>query len=597
MHNPGSIYLQLKTETTQKLKLLQKRMTFVSIARLVSFVAIILSPYLFLDKSTPLLIITATIGLSCFFLLVKYHQKLALKRDYLKAIIKINSNELEAIEHNFSIFDSGEEFINPNHFNSYDLDLFGRGSLFQFLNRTITNEGKKELAKQLQEPILEPEKILSRQELIKEISQELEWRQDFSATSQTNIKAKDEKFLLALADELKIKAKTVNRLKWIVPSLILMGIGSIVVSFLINNSTFFLINLIIQAMLWMFHKEEVKEVSMQFGKQVNLLQKYKSLLQQIETFEWKSEEGKELVKKLKQNNSAKESIEKLVRLVGQFDNRNNLLLGFILNLVFAWDLYYTIKFYNWQKQHGKQIESWIQIIAFIDATNSFSNYYFNHPQFTFPKPIEGKFDIEAENLGHVLIKPEKCIRNDFKIIQQPSISIITGANMSGKSTFLRTIGVNLILAMAGAPIMAAKMRFTPIQVFSNMRTTDSLFDDESYFFAELKRLQQILEYKAKGHNVLIILDEILKGTNSKDKLYGSQQFIKQLIEKEGNVIIATHDLKLTELEAEYPKAICNYCFEIDIENEQMHFDYKLRKGITEVMNATFLMKKMGIIDN
>lgn len=597
MHNPGSTYLQLKAEATKKLNSLKKQITIVSIARLVSFVVLILSPYIFLDKSTPLLILTASIGLISFFVLVKYYQKLVTKRDYLKAIIQINSDELEALKHNFSIFDSGEEFINPNHFNSYDLDLFGRGSLFQYLNRTITREGKKELAKQLQEPILNINDIKKRQELINELSTEVTWRHDFSATSQTNINAKDEKFLLALADELKIKSKTIQRLKWIVPILILIGIASIIVSFLINNSTFFLLNIIIQVIFWVLHKEEIKEISIQFGKQVSLLQKYKRLLQQIETFQWKSEEGKQIEKQLKQNTSAQESIDKLVRLVSQFDNRNNFLLGFILNLVFAWDLYYTIKFYQWQKQFGKQIESWVQVISFIDAINSFSNYHFNHPDFTFPEPVDGKFDIEAENLGHVLIKPDKCILNDFNILQQPSISIITGANMSGKSTFLRTIGVNMILAMAGAPIMASKMRFTPIQVFSNMRTTDSLFDDESYFFAELKRLQQILEYKAKGHNVLIILDEILKGTNSKDKLYGSQQFIKQLIEKEGNVIIATHDLKLTELEAKYPKTICNYCFEIEIKNEQMHFDYKLRKGITEVMNATFLMKKMGIIDN
>lgn len=597
MHKPESTYLRLKAEATQKLNLLKKQITTVSIARILSFLAIITSPYFFLDKSTPLLVITASTGLISFFILIKYYQKLVQRRDYIIAIIKINTDELEALKHNFSIFDSGEEFINPNHFNSYDLDIFGRGSLFQYLNRTITGEGKKELASHLQELLLDSQKIFARQELIKELSGEINWRQNFLATGQTKINTKDEKVLLAFAEDLKIKPQTIKKLKWIVPILISIGIISIIVSFIINNSTFFLLNIIIQAFFWTLHKSEIKEISIQFGKQVGLLQKYKHLIQEIENFNWQSDEGKNLAKKLSQNHSAQAAINKLVRLMSQFDNRNNLFLAFILNLVFAWDLLYSIKFYNWQKQFGHEIKSWVNIIAFTDAINSFSNYHFNHPDFAFPEPIEGHFDIETENLGHVLIQPEKCVRNNFKIIQQPSISIITGANMSGKSTFLRTIGTNLILAMAGAPVMASKMRFTPIQVFSNMRTTDSLFDDESYFFAELKRLQQILEYKAKGNKVLIILDEILKGTNSKDKLYGSQQFIKQLINKEGNVIIATHDLKLTELEAHYPDAICNYCFEIEIKNEQMHFDYKLRKGITEVMNATFLMKQMSIIDN
>jgi DNA mismatch repair ATPase MutS len=176
------------------------------------------------------------------------------------------------------------------------------------------------------------------------------------------------------------------------------------------------------------------------------------------------------------------------------------------------------------------------------------------------------------------------------------VVIVTGANMSGKSTFLRTVGVNMVLAMAGAPVCAARMQFTPVGLFSNMRTTDSLFDDESYFFAELKRLQAILLEIEQGTSTLVILDEILKGTNSVDKLYGSQQLVRKLVQHAATVMVATHDLKLTELEAEFDGAVQNRCFEIEIKNDEMHFDYQLRKGVTHVMNATFLMKKMGIIE-
>ena len=200
-----------------------------------------------------------------------------------------------------------------------------------------------------------------------------------------------------------------------------------------------------------------------------------------------------------------------------------------------------------------------------------------------------------ERMGHPIIHPKKMIPNNFSMEGVCQTIIITGANMSGKSTFLRTIGVNMVLGMSGAPVCAHKMKFKPVVVFSNMRTTDSLFDDESYFFAELKRLKFILDEVDKGKEMLIILDEILKGTNSVDKLYGSQKLVQRMVSQKCTTIIATHDLKLTEIEKEFPQEISNRCFEITIENDEMQFDYQLRDGVTTIMNASFLMKKMGII--
>ena len=212
-----------------------------------------------------------------------------------------------------------------------------------------------------------------------------------------------------------------------------------------------------------------------------------------------------------------------------------------------------------------------------------------------PEIQEAGFELNAENLGHPLIDQQKCITNDFRISGKEKMVIVTGANMAGKSTFLRTVGVNLALASAGCRVFAQTFRFSPVRVFTNMRTTDNLMNDESYFYAELLRLRTILELLRKGENLFVILDEMLKGTNSVDKLNGSKELIKQLLSLNTHGLVATHDLGLTELSGIYPEELKNQCFEVQLREDELAFDYKLTTGVTQTMNATFLMKKMGII--
>ena len=281
-------------------------------------------------------------------------------------------------------------------------------------------------------------------------------------------------------------------------------------------------------------------------------------------------------------------------MVSAFDSRYNMMVGLVLNIVFCWDVWCTWRFHRWHRLNDPFMNEWFGLLAFFDAANSLANFAFNHPEYIYPEVKDGDCVLFAETIGHPLINPRKRVVNDFVIQKPETLSLITGTNMSGKSTFLRTIGVNMVLAMTGSPVCAGKMTITPIEVFSNMRNTDSLFDDESYFFAELKRLKQMLDELASGRRLLILLDEILKGTNSIDKLNGSMKLLERLIAGEYPVVLATHDLKLTELENQYPRSVSNYCFEIEIVKDEMKFDYRLRRGVTQVMNASFLMKKMGI---
>ena len=223
-----------------------------------------------------------------------------------------------------------------------------------------------------------------------------------------------------------------------------------------------------------------------------------------------------------------------------------------------------------------------------------SNSNFNHPNWVTPEITGDRFHFRAEQVGHPLIDETRCVRNSFQITGEEQIVIITGANMAGKSTFLRTIGINLVLASNGCKVFAEKFEFSPVRIYTNMRTSDNLMNDESYFYAELLRLQSMLNLIRAGENLFVILDEMLKGTNSVDKLNGSKELLHQLVSLETHGIVATHDLGLTELSEKF-SSIKNQCFEVQLNNDELNFDYKLTNGVTRTMNATFLMKKMGII--
>ena len=277
------------------------------------------------------------------------------------------------------------------------------------------------------------------------------------------------------------------------------------------------------------------------------------------------------------------------------DQNLNILVSVILNGLFMFNLHLLLKVEKWKKQNQENVPNWFEAIATFDAMSSLANFAYNYPDYVYPKQIDEEFEFSAENLGHPLIAEANRVVNTIEIKGWNQFAIITGANMSGKSTFLRTIGVNYILAMAGASVCASKLSFYPIQIHSSIRTSDSLTRNESYFYAELKRLKKIIDELESGKKKLILLDEILKGTNSKDKQAGSIALIEQLLHYKSVGLFATHDLMLGELAPRFPGQVNNLCFEIQIENDKMLIDYKLHEGVCKNLNATYLMKNMGIL--
>ena len=379
---------------------------------------------------------------------------------------------------------------------------------------------------------------------------------------------------------------------FLIPTLTLSAAGYA----LLGGSYFWLVVLVLlQGFLTFIWRKKVAQYYNYFGRKSELLEKYMQLVETIEEGRFEAILLNDLQKKVTRPYKASRIFRQLNTLVHQFEFRQNIIVAILLNSLLLWDIRCTYNLWKWHSKHHKKVSAWLEVIAEADALISLANLAYNQPGFTYPVIHEGGFALQAKQMGHPLIHPEKRVDNDFKIEGWSKVIIVTGANMAGKSTFLRTVGVNLILGRTGAPVCARHLVFTPVKIYTNMRTTDSLLKDESYFFAELKRIKTVLDRLQNGERIFVILDEMLKGTNSADKLNGSRKLIKKLLDLKAVALIATHDLKISEMEQDYPQMIYNKCFEIKMEADEMLFDYLLMDGATKTMNATFLMKKMGII--
>jgi len=345
-----------------------------------------------------------------------------------------------------------------------------------------------------------------------------------------------------------------------------------------------------------FGIKKMIETHQQVNQAQAVLNKYAQLLLHIESEKFENPILSDLQKRLITQNqkSAGQVIKQIANYINYFENGVNLIAGLFLNGLVLWNLQFAFRIEKWRNVYKEEVFVWFEVISEFDALLSLANLAYNQPQYTQPKIITEDFVLEAEDLGHVLLNEETRINNEVSFKGYGQLKLITGANMAGKSTYLRTVSINLILAMAGAMVCAKNFRFTPIPIYTSMRTKDSLQANESFFYAELKRLKMLIDTLSSGNKIFIVLDEILKGTNSADQHIGSEALIRQIIKLGGVGLIATHDISLGKLAKEYPKNLENQCFEIEIKNDELSFDYRLRKGINQNLNATFLMKKMGI---
>lgn len=594
--NPENHYTERLSLTKGQLQQVKKQIFRISMLRLTLFIAGVAGIYFFFSQ-TPLLIVCICLTFLPLFILVKIHNRFFIRKDWLETQARIIQEELQALSGDYSSFEDGKEYVNPEHPYSFDLDIFGRRSLFQSINRTCTFFGKNRLAKWLQNHLHEKTSIEKRQEMVREISEHTLFREQFRVAglvhhSQSSDAEKIQAWSQSPAQYLH--AGWVKAFIWGVPvinSLLLITSLAGWTSFSWLGLSFGIFLVLSFGII-----KRATYIQETYGKQLKSLNGYARLIALAKAEEWKSAGMQELMERFNLNGqSPVQALQQLSKELDRLDLRNNQFLYVLLEGSIFFQLQEIVRIERWKVRYGQHISEWLETVGELDTLCSLGTFAYNHPQYTYPELTEKPFCFLATQMGHPLMPASQCVKNDATIPSRPFFLIITGANMAGKSTYLRTIGVNYLLACIGAPVCCERLKLHPNQLITSLRTSDSLSDNESYFFAELKRLKRIIDLLNQGKQLFIILDEILKGTNSMDKQKGSFDLIRQFMQLKANGIIATHDLLLGNLIKQFPEEIRNYCFEADIKENELTFSYKLREGVAQNMNACFLMKKMGII--
>jgi DNA mismatch repair ATPase MutS len=589
-------YQQLHRQYTTIHQGIRKRLNLMALWRLVTFLAGAYISYRVILISLLPGLLVAVLVLALFVYLIVLFSRNKQKQAMTKNLIRINANEIEALRGHVGNFEDGHEFEDPSHAFASDLELFGDQGLFQHINRTSTYAGKNQLASWLLNPLQQEKAIRARQKAIQELKALVTWRQRFMATGYLlEPEAYQDARLIAWSKEPSFIGKNpfFRVFRWVLPVLTLalaslffqgvLPLGYLLVVLVFNGLVLYRVN------------KRVTAQHNQVTRQIEILKNYSLLFHHMEKQDFRSQALQDLKARFFSNHEpASHSIRKLSRILDALDNRISPILGQILNLVFLWDIHQVIRLEKWHRHHATDIEQWIGAMGGFDAYISLANFAYNHEDFHFPD-VDSSVVLRADHMGHPLIPSPKRVDNPITIREQGISIIVTGANMAGKSTFLRTIGVNLVLAMAGSVVCAGNMVFRITRLFTSMNITDSLAKNESYFYAEIKRLRQLTEHAMHHEHLLVLLDEILTGTNTKDKEKASKAFVRRLLGLKVTSIIATHDLSLTSLAEEHPRSIRNTSFEVELEGERMKFDYKLRDGVARNMNALALLRQMDLI--
>jgi hypothetical protein len=534
--------------------------------------------------------------IGAFYRFMQWHNAVQEAAAHAERLAIINANEAAALEHRFGAFPDGACFLSADHPNALDLDLFGPRSMFQACCRATTSIGQEQLAGYLLQPA-GLQRIAERQVAVAELRGLLDWRQGLQAHGLTTA---DDPAHLDLLRAWLGDADLVRGTGWLTlaarlaPWYFLACFAMWVA--LVPWPVF---ALLLVPILFILKKTntQVGRIHLRTAYAAETLAGYGRLLQHIEKQEFSAPLLTELRSKLNVGGaSASGQIGRLAYVIRQLNLRFNF-FSIFLNIASLWDLRYVLRLEHWRAANGLHLPGWFEALRQMEALSSIACLWHNNPEWVLPVFAEGS-QLAATALGHPLIHPDKRCTNDFSMPVRGHIKLITGSNMAGKSTFLRTVGLNVVLAQAGAPVCASAMSLTPMWVYTSMRTQDALSESTSSFYAELKRLKVIIEAVKGADNqgvpVLFLLDEILKGTNSTDRHTGAAALIRQLIRLRGGGLIATHDLELGRLEAESAGTVQNQCMEVEIREGQLFFDYQLKPGVSKSFNATLLMREMGI---
>jgi MutS domain V len=514
----------------------------------------------------------------------------------LERLIRINQHELDAMQQTLRGYEDGQNFEDPVHAYAADLDLFGPSSLFQWLSRCHADQSKKLLGDYLKSP-LTPNAIRDKQLAAKELAEKQPCCQQFQSLAMASP--------LSFNTEKRIKqwmtkpAGEFEKPYWI-------SVRNIYPLLSVTILTIFILDYITTGffLFWLIGFFAVSSfISVKINPVYELLARIQpemdSLHEQLHLIEKESFHSRflqSLKTRLKPAgyDSAASAMHVFHSILKKFDFRLNFVVFVVLNIFLLWDLRQKLALNEWKKKNRLLLNDWFDVVAEMEVTISLASLVHNEPEWCFPEVDENYFHFKAAEIGHPLIAAENRITNDFEMVGAGKIILITGSNMAGKSTFLRSLGINTVLAGMGAPVCARHLRLSEVKLISSMRVADNLAENTSTFYAELKKLQFIIESVNRGEQVFILLDEVLRGTNSTDRHKGSRALVRQLLQSRSVAVMATHDTELAHSESTADEAVSNYYFEGKIMQDELYFDYKIKKGICESLNATTLMKKIGI---
>jgi hypothetical protein len=608
------VYRRRVAENQVKVDRDSKLLSSLSLVRLIVFVgAICCILVIASNRLASLLVFVVPASVFAFGLAVKRYNLAARELRHVTLLQQINAQEISRLENKLADFPSGQAFIKREHPYIADVDIFGTHSLFQLLNRTTTEAGQIRLAEWLAEPASK-ETILMRQQAVQELAPKMDWRQDLQAAGMPfiNPKTSYDGLLKWNAEPVKLLPR---RTQYLVAG-IMLGITALaslgffafhLVQVLRNLEPFsiyylipLLVSLTINGLVLKRLKATSQEIIDRLAQNVPVLAGYEALINKIEseTFTTRMLQDLQVVFRNSHYSAAAE-IRKLKRILEVFMQRGSKgpiggnAFYTILNQFFLLDIYWILLTENWKTRNKENLGSWVAAVSEFEAVASLSGFACSNPSYTLPEISDEPGQLRFTQLGHPLLHSEKRVCNDFELAGDGSIMMITGSNMAGKSTFLRTIGVNLVLAFMGSPCCMTSGSVSPVRLFTSMRTQDNLEEGVSSFYAELLRVEQLLKLAESGAPVFFLLDEMFKGTNSQDRYKGGISLIRQLSELHASGIVSTHDLELARATSEY-LPVRNYSFNSRVTGREMFFDYKLTEGLCLDFNASELMRKSGI---
>lgn len=531
------------------------------------------------------------IAVALFVAASLYHSRLLRNKSLAERSAQFYRQGLARLEDRWRGHGShGERFQNPHHVYASDLDLFGAGGLFELLSTARTRMGEQTLARWLLSPAAMPE-VLSRQQAVMELRDRLDLREEI--------------FLIGTGERTGVHSRTLRQwaesrcdfppwLRIIAPLLAFLVVASAALWLQTGFAAPAVSLLAIEAAILYRYRQRLERILHETEHAFEDLGLLSSLLARLESERFASERLKQLSSELESHHiPGSRAIRRLETIVDFIHSSDNLLIR-VLNLPLLYSLQVAFAAEGWRREHGQAVGRWLKAIGEIEALLSLANYSYEHPQDSFPEfTVEGPQFI-AEDLGHPLIPAATCVRNDLSLDAETRVLFISGSNMSGKSTLLRAVGVNIVLAMAGAPVRARRLQLAAVQVGASIRINDSLQEGSSRFQAEITRLRQIFDLATRGMPVLFLLDELLQGTNSKDRRIGAEGILRALVQRNDIGLVTTHDLALTEIADALPGKLKNVHFQEEIEQGVMRFDYRLRPGIVEKSNGLELMRMMGL---